>query len=72
MFPYDLSNEEISQYKARIEQAAAEKAALNRFATTKSITQDGHAVEIAANIGIPGEARRAAQAWSGRHRAFPF
>ncbi len=58
---FDLSNEEISQYKARIEQAAAEKAALNRFATTKSITRDGHAVEIAANIGIPGEARRAAE-----------
>lgn len=57
----DLSDEEISKYEAMIEKAAAAKAALNRFATTKSITCDGHAVEIAANIGIPGEARRAAE-----------
>jgi phosphotransferase system enzyme I (PtsI) len=56
----NLSDDDVREFQARIQKAAAEKASLNRFATAKSITKDGRTVEIAANIGVPGEARRAA------------
>ncbi len=57
----NLSEEEVADFQAKIELASHQKAALKRFADTRSITKDGHTVEVAANIGTPGEARRAAE-----------
>lgn len=57
----NLSEDDVRELQTKIEAFAAEKAALKRFAATKSISKDGREVEIAANIGVPGEARRAAE-----------
>jgi len=57
----DLSDDEIREIQAKMEAYASEKAALKRFATQKSVTRDGREVEIAANIGVPGQARHAAE-----------
>lgn len=57
----NLTDEEVKAFLLKIEKYEAERAALKEYVNLKSVTKDGHEVEIAANIGVPGQARQAAE-----------
>ncbi|MFS0612729.1 phosphoenolpyruvate--protein phosphotransferase [Lederbergia ruris] len=49
------STEVLAEYKAKQQQFEAEKAELAKLVNEKSVSADGHQVELAANIGTPDD-----------------
>jgi len=56
---YNLSDAQIASFREEIEEIDKENTSLERYSKMVSQTKDGKLIEIAANIGTPGEAKHA-------------